>query len=83
MAVDIYTKAVSNGEKWRQACELVNILDPKDLKQVIERRAGIFAEMQSDQQWHPINRKPQCGTSATHGKWMETHHKWLASDKTK
>ena len=29
MAADIYTKAFTNGEKWKWACELINIV-PKD-----------------------------------------------------
>ena len=39
MAADIYTKPFNNGEKWRQASELVNVIDPANLKEVIVRRA--------------------------------------------
>ena len=39
MAADIYTKPFNNGGKWRQASELVNVIDPKDSKEVIAGRA--------------------------------------------
>ena len=81
MAADIYTKPFNNGEKWRQASELVNVIDPKDLKDVITRRAVIFKSLKYDQKWHPINKKPQAGNSATNRKWLESQTQWLASEK--
>ena len=65
MAADIYTKPFNNREKWRQASELVNVIDPKDSKDVIARRADIFKSLKYYQKWHPINKKPQAGKSAT------------------
>ena len=81
MAADIYTKAFTSKEKWQKACELVNVIDPKDLKEVIIRRANIFKALKYDQQWHPINKRPQVGNSATHRKWIEQQSRWLSSSR--
>jgi len=83
MAADIYTKAFTSREKWQRACELVNVIDPKDLKlkDVIIRKADIFKALKHDQKWHPINKKPQVGNSATHRKWIEQQGRWLASSR--
>ena len=79
MAPDIYTKAFSNKEKRKQACELVNVMGPANLVDVIQRRAKIFESLKNDQKWHPINKEPQSGNSATHRKWVEGQTQWLAS----
>ena len=81
MAADIYTKAFTSKEKWQKTCELVNVIDPKDLKDVIIRRAAIFKALKYDQQWHPINKRPQVGNSATHRKWIEQQSRWLSSSR--
>ena len=54
-------------------------LDPKDIEAVIRRRARISESLRNDQKWHPINKKPQSGNSATHRKWMEGQSQWLSS----
>ena len=56
----------------------MNVIDPKDLREVIIRRADIFKALKYDQQWHPINKRPQVGNSATHRKWIEQQGRWLA-----
>lgn len=71
MAADIYTKAFNSKDSWQKACELANVMDPVNLQEVIKRRAKIFESLRHDQKWHPINQKPQSGSSATHRKWME------------
>lgn len=71
MAADIYTKPFTSKEGWRRACELVNVFDPDDLVEVIQRRNQIFLSLKDDQKWHPINRKPQCTNSRTHNKWVD------------
>lgn len=48
MVADVYTKPFNNGEKWRQASELVNVIDPADLKDVIVRRVEIFKSLKYD-----------------------------------
>ena len=68
MAADIYTKAFNNKDNWHKACELVNVMDPVNLVEAIKRRAQIFESLRHDQTWHPINKKPQSGNSATHRK---------------
>ena len=40
MAADIYTKQFAEKDKWLKACELVNIIDPADIK---EEGGGIQA----------------------------------------
>ena len=82
MAADIYTKSFNNKDSWIKACELVNIMDPANLVDVIQRRAKIFESLKNDQKWHPINKKPQSGNSATHRKWIEGQTQWLASANT-
>ena len=79
MAADIYTKSFTGKDNWIKACELVNVMDPTNLRDVIKRRAGIFKSLRYDQKWHPINKKPQTGNSATHRKWIEGQAQWLAS----
>lgn len=76
MAADICTKAFANREQWQQACELVNVMDPKDLKDVIVRRAAIFQALRHDQKWHPINKKPQSGSSNTNRNWIKEQAQW-------
>ena len=49
-------------------------MDPKDIEAVIRRRARIFESLRNDQKWHPINKKPQSGNSATYRKRMEGQH---------
>ena len=79
MAADIYTKSFNSKDGWQKACELVNVMEPANLKDVIKRRAKIFESLRYDQKWHPINKKPQTGNSATHRKWIEGQTQWLAS----
>lgn len=81
MVADIYTNSFNNGEKWRQASELVNVIDPISLKEVFARRAAILNSLKYDQTWHPINKKPQAGNSATNRKWVESQTQWFASEK--
>lgn len=81
MAADIYTKAFTSKEKWQKACELVNVIDHKNTMDVIIRRAEIFKALRYDQKWHPINKRPQAGNSATHRKWTEAQSSWLASSR--
>ena len=76
---DIYTKTCTSEDKWQKACELVNVIDPKNLREVIIRRADILKALKYDQQWHPINKRPQVGNSATRRKWIEQQGRWLAS----
>ena len=64
-----------------EASELVNVIDPKDIKEVIGRRSEIVKSLRYDQKWHPINKKPQSGNSATNRKWVESQTQWLASEK--
>ena len=59
MAADIFTKPFNSKDNWLKACELVNVMDPKDLKDVIKRRVEIYKSLKYDQKWHPINKKPQ------------------------
>ena len=81
MAADVYTKPFNNAKKWKEASELVNVIDPKGRKDVIERRSEIFKSLRYDQKRHPINKKPQSGNSATNRKWVESQTQWLASEK--
>ena len=37
MCADIYTKAFTDADKWRLACWLINICDPKELKELAKR----------------------------------------------
>ena len=37
MCADIYTKAFTDAEKWRLACWLINICDPKELPELARR----------------------------------------------
>ena len=75
----IYTKGFTNKDKWNHACELVNVMDPKDLEEVILRRANIFQALRYDQKWDPVNRKPQSGSSATNRAWLKEQAQWFAS----
>jgi hypothetical protein len=70
MAADIYTKMFAEKDKWLKACELVNIIDPVDIKEVILRRSEIFKQMEADVYRHLNNIKPNSSNSATHRKWM-------------
>ena len=45
------------------------------------RRDAIFKALKTDQVWHPINKKPQSGNTATNRKWIESQSQWLASEK--
>ena len=71
----------NNKDQWDRVCELVNVMDPVNLVEVIKRRAHIFKSLRDDQRWHPINRKPAAGNSATHRKWIEGQKQWLSSAK--
>ena len=81
MAADIFTKPFNSKDNWLKACELVNVMDPKDLKDVIKRRAGIYQSLKYDQKWHPINKRPQAGNTATHRKWLQGQESWLAKSQ--
>jgi hypothetical protein len=81
MAADIFTKAFNSKDNWLKACELVNVMDPKDLKDVIKRRAGIYKSLKYDQKWHPINKRPQAGNTAIHRKWIQGQESWLAKSQ--
>ena len=83
MAADIYTKAFNSKDNWSNACELVNVMDPVNLRDVIQRRAGIFQSLRKDQKGHPIKRKLQCGNTATHRKWVQGQENWLAQAQKK
>ena len=72
MAADIFTKAFGDREKWRAACELVNIIDPADIMQTINNRTEMFAQMSQDAKVHPLNTRPQDGSARTHNKWFKT-----------
>ena len=83
MAADIYIKSFSSKDNWSKACELVNVMDPVNLRDVIKRRAGIFKSLRYDKQWHPINKRPQVGNTATHRKWLQGQEEWLANAQKK
>ena len=38
MCADIYTKAFTDAGKWEAACELINIVDPNELKCLLSAR---------------------------------------------
>ena len=79
MAADIYTKGFTNKDKWNHAFELVNVIDPTNLGEVIIRRASIIKALRYDLKWHPINKKPQSDSSATNRAWVKEKAQWLAS----
>jgi hypothetical protein len=79
MAADIYTKQFGDKAGWQKACELVNIIDPEDIKEVIERRAEVHKMMESDTYCHPNNIKPNSANSATHRKWMKFNAEHMGS----
>ena len=83
MAADIYTKAFNSKDNWSKACELVNVMDPANLLDVVKRRAGIFQSLRYDQKWHPINKRPQSGNTATHRKWLQGQEGWMAKTQKK
>ena len=49
MVADIYTKGFANKDKWNHACELVNVIDPTNMEEVIIRRANISKALRYDQ----------------------------------
>ena len=49
MAADIYTKAFNSKDSWHKTCELLNVMDPKNLEDVVQRRAKIFESLRNDQ----------------------------------
>ena len=57
MAADIYTKSFNNKNQWHKVCELVNVMDPVNLADVIRRRAQVFKSLRENQLSHQTNRK--------------------------
>ena len=49
MAADIYTNAFNSKDGWQEACGLVNVMDPANLREVIIRRSKIFESFRHDQ----------------------------------
>ena len=72
MAADIFTKAFGDKEKWRAACELVNVIDPANFQQTITNRTTMYAQMSNDAKVHPLNTRPQEGSARTHKTWLRT-----------
>ena len=46
MSADIYTKCFTDKEKWRHACELINITTPNNLKTIIKNSAERYRNRQ-------------------------------------
>ena len=44
-------------------------------------KQAIFQSLRYDQKWHPINKRPQSGNTATHRKWLEGQKQWLSTAK--
>lgn len=77
MAADIYTrKQFCDKDKWVHACELVNVIEPVNLKDVVQRRCYIHQHLVSGAINHPVNQKPQGGSSSTHRSWPKDQHTW-------
>ena len=45
MPPDIFTKFFSNGAKWKRARQLINIVFPSELKEIIEENRKIYADI--------------------------------------
>ena len=80
MAADIFTKAFGDKEKWRAACELVNVIDPANFQQTITNRTAMFAQMSQDAKVHPLNTRPQEGSARTHKNWLKTQDQTAPKD---
>ena len=48
MAADVYTKIFTAKAAWLKALELINIVDPNEIVDVIRRRRLIFFDMKKD-----------------------------------
>ena len=46
MAGEIYAKAFTDADKWKQAQELINVVDPTRLKRAMEERPAKNAELE-------------------------------------
>ena len=64
MLADIYTKGSTSRAAWEKALELINIIDRKDLFDVIRRRSLIFQDMKKDIADHPNNVRPHKASQA-------------------
>ena len=70
--------------------QIITILKKTQLQSKINEgnsnreKQAIFQSLRYDQKWHPINKRPQSGNTATHRKWMQGQENWLAqSQQTK
>jgi hypothetical protein len=67
MAADIYTKAFTDPDKWWKVCKLINVIDPRQLIQVVEGYAQAWnvpigqriLSVMRQEKWSPVKMKLQ------------------------
>lgn len=72
MSADIFTKAFGDKEKWRAALELVRIIGPENIMQMISNRTNMFAQMSNDAKLHLFNTRPQDGSARHHSNCLKS-----------